>query len=197
MRCATPAARRKSKELGRVGDIVHSRCDNCYTDFYQKASELKNSSDNALNSNALGVCSDCLHGMSEHDEFGCFKAECQCPTIGMSKLEKKAEKKSGGDLDNTNPECPECHSINAHASTCSKYVEHIKALKEKENALGYCQGCGKNGVELTPLQDPQSPKLRGAVRRLCASCVPDFERDGWSKNFGERGGDQEHLQIRI
>ena len=56
-----------------------------------------------------------------------------------------------------------------------------------ENSKGYCQGCGADGVELTPLQDPQNPKMRGAVRNLCAHCVPGFEHDGWSRTLANTG----------
>jgi len=55
------------------------------------------------NSNALGVCADCLHGMGEHDEMGCMKDGCSCAALGLGKREMKAEMLTSGDLANASP----------------------------------------------------------------------------------------------
>jgi len=67
---------------------------------------------------------------------------------------------------------------------CQRCLEIEKRYQyEAKNAIGYCQGCGREGEEVVAFQDPKNPTLRGAVRRLCKSCIPSWEREGWSRTL--------------
>lgn len=99
------------------------------------------------------------------------------------------------ELANAVKACPSCGAsmvvinpqdsglIQRKCTKCGEETMGEEGLREYKNSLGYCQGCGKDKVEVTPLQDPQNPKMRGAVRNLCASCISGFEHDGWSRTL--------------
>jgi len=132
-------------ELGRVGEMRHSRCDACGRDEHVELTGEENASpkswyfsqgnnwgyvdaetssdamveaEKVLKSNKVftkeeihverkeqrnmaGTCASCLHGLAEHDEFGCLAGDCDCGVAGQSHDSAKMERHlQPGDLAN-------------------------------------------------------------------------------------------------
>jgi len=149
--------------------------------------------------NAVKACPSCGASMViiNPQDPGLIQRRCsKCgeETKGEEGLREYKNAKSSKFLTHS-MDCPRCEKAIKGKGPACKVGEEILEKETAEryeakmrqmgmiNSLGYCQGCGKDKVEVTPLQDPQNPKMRGAVRNLCASCVPNFECDGWSRTL--------------
>lgn len=153
--------------------------------------------------NAVSKCA-CEHLLREHGDTGACDL-CECTAYSDSERKNSdpgqcaprnhrfPKSMEGGDGN-----CTKCgkrwRNLDVRCAKCGEAapgtvdgVPTCDTHASLNNSVGYCQGCGAEDKPTTPFQDPNNKKLRGAVRHLCASCAPGFERDGWSRELANAG----------
>jgi hypothetical protein len=159
--------------------VAHGVDPDFLNDALFKLPEMKNASTDDL----AFLCKDCPYGTDSKEEAQAHmrdKKHAIGPNPGKqnadaSKREIELRKRLGKAIDSGT--APDPSDLKAWDAWVAKQKLGNAA------GVGYCQGCGRETGPFTPLQDPQNPTMRGAVRWLCEPCVPGWEREGWSKTL--------------
>lgn len=111
------------------------------------------------------LCGTCRHAIApEHDDFGCHVLDCGCTHTGKGAIDQIQAVLPNA----TDPiVCPECESINTHASTCSKYPYPEKKNAGAKMACPYCKG--PNGTRFIDSQ--------GGTRQMGAKPLDGYQCD--------------------